>query len=83
VAVAARAHHGTETGAAGETVDAAPAGGSRVCHSSAEEYLRGLAALCLEVARRPALLPTFVGILRRVPGTLMELLRADRRRIAA
>ena len=44
-------------------------------------YLEGLAALCLEVARQPRLLPLFVRILKLVPGTLAELQRA--RRLAA
>jgi hypothetical protein len=31
---------------------------------SITSYLLSLAALCIEVSRRPSLLPTFIGILR-------------------
>jgi hypothetical protein len=45
-------------------------------------YLRGLAAVCLECADCPALLPSFLAIIRLVPATVSEL-RAAAGRIAA
>ena len=44
------------------------------------QYLLGLAALCVEVARNPRLLPVFLRIVARVPRTI-ESLRS--RRLAA
>ena len=46
------------------------------------QYLRAIAALALEVAEHPELLPLFVRIIALVPQTVAELSR-DRRRIAA
>jgi hypothetical protein len=40
-------------------------------------YLEGLAALCLETAARPELLPTFLPVLSLVPRTLAELARGS------
>jgi hypothetical protein len=38
-------------------------------------YLKGLASLCLEVAREPRLLPLFVAIVAMMPKTLREFER--------
>ncbi len=38
-----------------------------------KSYLRSLSSLCVEVARSPQLLPSFVRILRLTPGTLAGL----------
>jgi len=48
---------------------------------SIEGYLYQLALLCLEVLRRPSLLPALIAILRLAPGTI-ETLRTERRRAA-
>ena len=45
---------------------------------SVEGYLYQLALLCLEVIRRPSLLPVFLGVLRLAPSTI-EALRAERK----
>jgi hypothetical protein len=37
------------------------------------QYLTALGKLCAEVARNPTLLPTFIAILKLVPGTVREL----------
>ena len=42
------------------------------------QYLLGLAALCIEVARRPALLPLFLRIIKLAPRTI-ETLWTERR----
>jgi hypothetical protein len=49
--------------------------------SALTRYLLALSRLCVEVARRPHLLPWFLAILAKVPSTLLALRRA--RRIAA
>jgi hypothetical protein len=46
-------------------------------------YLEALAAVALEVSRRPELLEIFIGIVKLVPQTVTELARADARRLAA
>jgi hypothetical protein len=46
-------------------------------------YLRGIAALAMEVSTRPWLLPHFVEVIGLVPTTVRELERTERRRIAA
>ena len=51
-------------------------------HHHVRQYLRALAALCMEVADRPELLPEFIMIIMRVPRTLAGMLR-EARRIAA
>jgi hypothetical protein len=43
-------------------------------------YVEALGWLCVEVARQPRLLPTFLRILQLVPSTVREL---ERRRLAA
>jgi hypothetical protein len=50
---------------------------------SIERYLRGLGSLCSEVSSQPRLLPVFLAVLRLVPGTIAELQRESRRRLAA
>ena len=51
-------------------------------HDSAiAQYLAGLASLCMEVSRKPKLLPVFLTILKLVPRTVRELQRS--RRLAA
>lgn len=42
-------------------------------HATVTTYLRGIAALALEVSRRPELLPTFVAIIELVPKTVSDL----------
>jgi hypothetical protein len=49
-------------------------------HASVTTYLRAIAALALEVSRRPTLLPMFVAVIKLVPRTIEELLQ---RRLAA
>ena len=41
-------------------------------------YLRALAALCVEVADKPWLLPSFVLIVMMVPKTLAQIVREQR-----
>ena len=55
--------------------------GTMVPIPSVEGYLHELAALCLEVSRKPTLLPVLIAILRLVPSTITALQRA--RRLAA
>jgi hypothetical protein len=37
-------------------------------------YLQSLSRLCVEVAATPALLPTFLRVLRLVPATVAQLI---------
>jgi hypothetical protein len=45
-------------------------------HERTAAYLEQLAAATLETSRDLGLLPTFVGLLGRAPGTILELLGA-------
>jgi hypothetical protein len=49
--------------------------------ASVTTYLQAIAALAMEVAREPRLLPVFLGVIRLVPRTVEALQRA--RRLAA
>jgi hypothetical protein len=46
-------------------------------------YLLSLSHLCREVSDKPALVPTFLRIVALVPQTIVDLQRADDRRMAA
>jgi hypothetical protein len=52
-------------------------------HETCRRYLEQIALLALEVSRRTDLLPLFVAIIELVPHTILELARADERRLAA
>jgi hypothetical protein len=80
-------HHGADAGAHVATVDAARETAQRdpsagIGPALITRYLLALSRLCVEVARRPHLLPTFIAIIGKVPGTIIEL-AGHRRRIAA
>lgn len=59
-----------------------PSGEPVIRHDAVTRYLESLAHLCLECARHPHLVPVFIGILSRVPSTLLQLALQQRRRAA-
>ena len=89
VEVAARSHPvAGRAAAAGEALGAAREAATQrdpfagIGSALIPRYLLGLGALCFEVSRNPRLLPLFVCIIARVPSTLLELVR-EQKRIAA
>jgi hypothetical protein len=53
-----------------------PAGPVPIQRDRVAQYLESLGNLCMECARRPELLPTFLRIIAMVPKTIEAMLRA-------
>jgi hypothetical protein len=56
-----------------------PGGPVTIRQDAVARYVEALGWLCVEVSRKPTLLPLFLAILKLVPGTIASLRRAERR----